>query len=482
MKKLILLVVLLAVIGAGVYFFLNFRAARVGQAAAVNIETAVVASGDLTQTISAIGKVRSRQSAMLPWKTSGTIGEISVEEGTKVKAGDKLASLTQASLPQNVILAQSDLYEAQKTLDNLTTSAEDAKIQAMQKIVTYEQDVRDAQYQLDNFTTPTNLVGLDTVEAVEEMKAKAEEARLSFEEVKYASSNDREREARKNALDGARSDYNAAVKRLQYEYDLEVAQANLERAHQDYAKWKDGPIPAAVEAAKAKVAAAESALTQSYIAAPFDGEITQVNALLGDQVSSGTQAFRLDDLSSLFVDLDVSEIDIAQLQVGQEATVTFDALQGRVYHGKVSQVAMISAGSSTTVNYRVTIEVTDPDERVLSGMTAEVEITVAQKENVILIPNQSVREENGKKVVYILRGGEGPGVPTAVEVELGISNDTNSELASGNVKAGDLLVVNPETAAQGEDQMRGFGLMGGGVRSEQPPEPDQFEKGGAQQP
>jgi len=132
----------------------------------------------------------------------------------------------------------------------------------MENIVTYEQAVKDAQYQLDNFTIPTSQDDLDAVEAIKVTKERLDQARSAFEPVKYKASGDTQRTELLEALDLAQSDYNTAVKRLGYEYDLEVAQANLEQAQADYEKWKNGSDPAEVEAMKAKVAAAEATLRQ----------------------------------------------------------------------------------------------------------------------------------------------------------------------------------------------------------------------------
>ncbi len=171
--------------------------------------------------------MRSSQTATLNWQTSGIVETISVKVGDSVVADQKLATLEQTSLPQSVILAQADLFSAQQALDDLTTTAESARIKAMQDIVTYEQAVKDAQYTLDNFTIPTSQADFDAVEAIEVTKERLDQARLAFEPVKYKASGDTQRTELLEALDLAQSDYNTAVKRLGYEYDLEVAQANL---------------------------------------------------------------------------------------------------------------------------------------------------------------------------------------------------------------------------------------------------------------
>jgi len=437
-KKLLIVIVIVAVLAAGVYAFMQWRSGQ--QASALdNLQTETAGRGQLISTIGATGQVRSSQSTVLPWKTTGTVDEVLVKVDDPVKAGDKLAMLAQTSLPQNVILAQADLVNAQTALEDLTTSAETASNQALQAISNAAQAVRDAQYQLDNYIMPAELQGMNTMEALDVMQQKLDEARLAFEPVKFRPASDPLREELKEALDQAQADYNAAVKRLDYEYALQVAQSNLHKARQDYEKWKDGPNPEDVAAAEARIAAAQAALSLAWIEAPFDGVVTQVEAQPGDQVSISTPAFRLDDLSSLLVDLSVSEVDINQIQPGQEVTLTFDAIRGKEYHAVVTQVDRVGNNVQGAIEFNVTLELTDADEDVKPGMTAAVNIVVDQLEDVLLIPNRAVRFRDGKQVVYILKDN----AVTPVTIQLGASSDTSSQVIDGELQIGDLIVLNP---------------------------------------
>jgi HlyD family secretion protein len=460
MKKIIFIVLVVVLLAGGVYGYQTYRSIKTASAAQASLKTASLELGSLSATISATGKVRSSQTATINWQTSGNVEAVSAKVGDTVQAGQKLATLEQTSLLQSVILAQADLFSAQQSLDDLTTSAETARIKAMQDIVTYEQAVKDAQYALDNFTTPTSQSDLDAVEAIKVTKERLDQARIAFEPVKYKASGDTQRKDLLEALDLAQSDYNTAVKRLGYEYDLEVAQSNLTKAQADYEKWKNGPDQAEVEAMKAKVAAAQATLRQAWIEAPFAGTITQVDAHAGDQVAASKSAFRMDDLSKLFVDLEVSEVDIDQIEIGQTVNVSFDALSGKQYAGKVSDVAMISAQTSSAVNFTVTVELTDPDSDVRPGMTSEVEIVTAQRDQALLIPNQAVRVVDGKQIVYVVQPDQ---TTKSVEVGLGVSSDAYSELLSGDLKAGDVVVLNPTSTTGTTTTTRGGmgGFFGG---------------------
>ena len=437
-KKTISLIVLAVLVIAGIiawrFYQQNKQASDTSQ-----FQTMAAERGSLVATIGATGTVRANQTAILTWQTSGSVEQVVVSLGEAVTTDQQLAQLAQTSLPQAVILAQADLVSAQKALDDLATNAEIAKTNAMRDIATYAQAVRDAQYQLDNYSVPTNQAHLETMEAVDQMSSRLEAARQAFEPYKYYPLDDSTRENLKDLLDEAQSDYNAAVRRLEYEYELEVAQNNLEKARQDYQTWKDGPSSSDIAAAQARIDAAQATINLARLNAPFPGSITSVDIKPGDQVSPGSMAFRLDDLSHLLVDLLVSEVDINRISDGQEVLLTFDAILDQEYHGIVTQVAQAGTSEQGVVDFKVTVELTDADEAVKPGMTAAVNIIVNQLDDVLRVPNRAVRLLEGKRVVYILKDGR----PQAVEITLGASSDTDSQVLSGDLKPGDLIVLNP---------------------------------------
>jgi len=217
-------------------------------------------------------------------------------------------------------------------------------------------------------------------------------------------------------------------------------EAQLSDAQREWERLKDGPDPDDLAAAQARAAAAQATLDQAHIVAPFSGLITEVTSKPGDQVSPGTPAFRLDDLSHLWVDVEVSEVDINQVKTGQPAVLTFDAILAKEYQGEVVEVAPVGNEALGVVNFKVTVELKDADEDVRPGMTSAVEIVVSQLDNAMLIPNQAVRVEEGKRVVYTL---DENGQLTAIEVTLGASSDTFSQLLEGDLQPGDVIVLNP---------------------------------------
>jgi HlyD family secretion protein len=222
---------------------------------------------------------------------------------------------------------------------------------------------------------------------------------------------------------------------------LALAKAQLDDARRNADRLKNGADPEDVAAAEARGAAAQATLDMAHVIAPFNGTITQAEPAIGNQVATGTVAFRVDDLSHLLVDVQVSEVDINTVVVGQDATLTFDAVLGRAepYHGKVVQVSQAGDTVQGVVSFVVTVELTDADELVKPGMTAAVNIVIKEQKDVVLIPNRAVRLVNSERAVYVLVNNQ----PKLIKLQLGSTDGTNSVLVSGDIKEGDPIILNP---------------------------------------
>jgi HlyD family secretion protein len=440
MKRWISILILILVVIGGGFGFRQWQMSRQASRLAI-YQTEIVARGELIATVGGTGTVHANQTAVLTWQTSGTVDFVLVQVGDRVSEGQELATLKRESLPQTIILAQAELTEAKKALDDLYTNADTAKTNAMQAIARYADAVRDAQYRLDNFTVPSNQAGMDAIEALDKMKANLDAARQAFEAVKNRPLEDPLRKELKEKLDIAQSDYNAAVRRVELEYNLQVAISNLEKARQDYEKWKDGPSAEDIAAIEARIAAAQATLNLAHLTAPFSGTITEVKIKAGDQVSPGSVAIRIDDLASLLVDVRISEVDVNRIRVGQDASLVFDAILNKTYQGKVKEVSPVGTVTQGVVDFIVTIELTNADQDVKPGMTAAVNIVVNQLSDVLLVPNRAVRLSGGKRIVYVLRDGQHVAVP----ITLGASSETYSEVIEGELRVGDEVILNPPT-------------------------------------
>ena len=422
-------------------------------------DTYEVQKGDLIAIVGATGSVRANQSTSISWQTSGRVAEVSVAVDDKVKKGQLLATLDNTSLPQSIILATAELVDAKRALQNLQDSSV-AKAQAYLNLAQAQLDLETA---LDNRgrkdyrrASDNTLDGIraDLVLARDNME-KAEDYYRVFEE-RY-SEEDPLRAAALSQLVNARKQYQKAQYNMNYalsypdadevskaEAQVQFAEATLADAQREYDRLKDGPDPDDLAAAEARVNAISATIEMASLKAPFSGTVSEVNAMPGDLVNAGTVSFRIDDLSHLLMDVEVPEVDINKVELEQTATIVFDSIQGKEYKGMVVEIGRVGNTTANGVNFKVTVELLPADKEVLPGMTSAVNIIVKQLEGVITIPNRAIRIRDGKRVVYRLVDG----IPEMVEVGLGSSSETISEIISDNIEIGNLIILNPPADMQ----------------------------------
>lgn len=466
LKRILWTILALAVVGAAAFFWFN---GRTQAADGTTYQTEAVRRGTLTASVGATGTVRAGQSALLTWQTGGRVESVQVVIGQAVSQDEILASLAQTSLSQGIILAEADLVNAQKNLDDLLDSTL-AQAQA-------EQNLANALQALDDAQKNVNKISYDRAsdDLIEKTEAELDLAKLQVSRAEDAYKMMQNRpdgdslkaQALLN-LSNARLNRDNLIAKLnwykgsyseldaqKYRAALAVAEAQVADARREIERLKDGPNPDDIAAAKARVAAAQATLDQAKILAPFDGVVTAVEPQPGDLVTTGKTAFRVDDLSHLLVDVQISEVDINSVEVGQPVTLAFDAVQGKSYNGEIVKASGVGDAASGAVNFTVTVELTDADEQVKPGMTAAVTIRVKEVKDALLVPNRAVRVVNGQRVVYILKDG----LLTPVTVRLGATSDSMSEVVGGDLQAGDTIVLNPPSNAFGP----GGGGPGGGM-------------------
>ena len=419
-------------------------------------QTAVVERGSLVAVVGATGIVEPRQTANLNWQTTGRVEKVYVNLNDQVEEGEILADLADNTLPQSVILAQADLVDARKALEDLINS-DTQRAEAYRALLEAQSDLKDAeddrnQWNYNNasweriYTARTELI-----EREEELK----DAQAAFDQLSDLPDDDEQKIEAKTALDEARLERDKALRALNYILgkaysqqvaedfaDYEVALAKLQDAQREWERVKDGPNPDDIKAAEARVAAAEATLSLGELEAPFAGTVTGAVPKVGDYVSANTSGFRIDDLSELLVKVDISEVDINRVELGQKVELSFDAIIGETYHGEVVEVSDVGKDTGGGVDFEVTLEILDADNLVRPGMTAAVNIVVSEIKDALIVPNRAIRLRNGQRVVYLLKDNR----LEAVEVVVGASSDTHSEIVKGNVAEGDLVVLNPPPA------------------------------------
>ncbi|MBM3151109.1 MAG: efflux RND transporter periplasmic adaptor subunit [Chloroflexi bacterium] len=453
MKKYRTLIIIGVVVASLVAVFFIVRSRQQAQSA-TDLQTVVAERGALTAIVGATGAVRANQTAILAWQTSGAVDSVAVQPGDEVQAGDVLATLAQDSLSQNIILAQADLVAAQRNLEMAQDSGT-SRAQAQLALL-------NAQKAYD--TARNNLAALEDrgradPETVENAWAQyiiarqaADTAQTNYDRLAERPEDDPLRAQAYTTLYNALQARDRAYNNWNYYFaqpsarelaeaggKLALAEAQLEDAQREWDRQADGPDPDDIAAAQARVTAIQATLNLARLATPFGGTVTEVRPLPGDQATPGTAAFRVDDLSSLRVDVQISEVDINSIRVGQPVTLAFDAILDRTYRGEVVEVAQVGTVIQGVVSFNVTVELQDPDELVKPGMTAAVTIVVNELQGVLMVPNRAVRLVEGQRVVYVLQNGQA----VRVDITLGASSDLVSEVVGGDLQEGDLIILNP---------------------------------------
>lgn len=225
----------------------------------------------------------------------------------------------------------------------------------------------------------------------------------------------------------------------QAEHDLEVARDSLARISSGLApgvtendiRMQETRIKQAEAIARAREADATALVT----CAPIAGVVVSVPAKAGEAVNLGTVLFTVADLGRLKMVINVDELDITQVKLGQQATVTCDAMPARTFQAEVSQIATEGIIKEGVASYGVTLTFKDPKDLKVS-MTGTARILITSKQDALVVPAEAVRQSKGRKVVMVMKDG----TPVEVEVTVGQSNSTLTEILSG-VKEGDRILL-----------------------------------------
>ena len=212
---------------------------------------------------------------------------------------------------------------------------------------------------------------------------------------------------------------------------------------------------ATIQQRQAELDAAQVNLDYADIVSPVDGIVVSRNVTMGQTVASSFQTPTLfliaSDLTKMEVDTNVSESDVGGIKQGDKSTFTVDAFPKRTFEGTVSQVRQSPQTVQNVVTYDVVISVTNSDLALMPGMTTANRIITDQRKDVIRVPNQALRympsglageNESGQAQIWVLRNEQ----PISVPVVIGLEDDNFTEIVSGDVTAGDLVVTAQEVA------------------------------------
>ncbi len=255
-----------------------------------------------------------------------------------------------------------------------------------------------------------------------------------------------------------------------------VARADLDLARTNYqdALEQVGVSQDQMEQARAALASAALDLAHTTIYSPVNGIVVSRNVDVGQTVAASLQAPTLfiiaQDLTKMQVDANVSESDIGGITEGKEAEFTVDAYPNQPFKGTVVQVRNAPISIQNVVTYDVVIGADNRDLKLKPGMTANVTIVRARKEQTLRVSSAALRfklpgtpTERKKIAVWVL---DPAGIPRAVPIKPGISDATYTEVVEGDVREGDAAIIGMESAegSARKDLPPGFGVGPKGIR------------------
>jgi HlyD family secretion protein len=366
-NKKILIGVGIAVVLGGVAYA-NFRFKRVE---GVTVHTETIQKRDLKAIVSASGKIQPKRFVNISADTSGRVTELAVQEGDRVKQGQFLLQIDPRNLRTRVQSGEASLGAARSQLQQMRLSLESAKTALKQ--------AEDAYKRQQNLAKG----GLTTKETLERA----------------------ENDLAMRRADLASQEQNLRTLQLRTEQE----QATLENARTDLSKVR--------------------------IESPIDGIITRRNieqgetAVVGTMNNAGTVLLQVADMSVIEAEVEVDETDIPNVQLGQMATITVDAINGKTFTAKVTEIGnspIQATGSAATqaTNFKVTLQVEGQIPDVRPGFTCTADITTATRAQALSVPIQAttvrevVLDDKGQVVREAATPGRRPSSTTVQASEL----------------------------------------------------------------
>ncbi|MBG0784455.1 MAG: efflux RND transporter periplasmic adaptor subunit [Anaerolineaceae bacterium] len=434
-------VVLAVVVIIGLVIVIRNRNNQVNLAESLsNLETEPYQRQNLNAGIYGTGTVESAQTAVLTWSASGIVGDITVSLGQSVHKDDVLMTLDPASVSADILQAQIDVINAQNNLDNLNTNWQADLAQA-------KLDLLKAQTDLDDLSTERKIMNYQRCsdERIEEFEDDLDQAQKTYDFFQNADTLKAVNTAQAN-LDYCMADFSESEV-AEAELKVELAEAKVAELQDQVDLLSNGPDPEQTTILETQLAMAQSRMDSIQVEAPFDGVVTVLSVQPGDVVKAGAQAVQLDDLSHLFLDVQISEVDIPLVEIGQPAELVFDAYYEDTFSGEVVEISPVGSSIQGVVEYAVRIQLEDGDGKIKPGMTASVNIIVEEKDDVLVVPNSAIVTLDGQEQVFVNRNGNFVAVP----VTLGSYSDYYSEIIEADIEEGELIVIDPPSELTGGD-------------------------------
>jgi HlyD family secretion protein len=448
-KWLMGLLVAIPLIGIGSYVAYNQLVTVPQQRAQRKIQTAAVTRGNLTVLVSANGTVQPESSVNVSPKTSGVLKQLLVKEGDFVKPGQIVAYMDNSNIQGQLLQSQGNLAAAQANLNKLIAGSR-------------SQDIAQAQAQVDEATASLQkLVAGNRSQDIAQAQANLNKVQATYRQAAEDLRRNQKLQAQgaisQQALSLARSTHDSAqaqVDQSQQALNLlkagsrseDIAQARsvLNQRQQALNLLKAGSRPEDIAQSRAQVMAAQGAVAivqrsidDTVIRAPFAGIIARKYAdpgafvaptTAGSAVTSATSSSILSLASTNEIVAQVAEASIAQIRVGQVATIKLDAYSSKTFTGKVTQVATQSLVQQNVTSFEVKVSVADPQRLLHAGMNATVDFQAGELNQVLVVPTASIVQQKNAQGVFVAKKG---GDPVFTPIVVGTTVNDKTEVKSG---------------------------------------------------
>ncbi|MCX6044854.1 MAG: efflux RND transporter periplasmic adaptor subunit [Chloroflexi bacterium] len=474
MRTFLIALVLLILLAVGGWFgYQNYWLPRQTVAAKPHYITMQARRDTLASTISATGNLEAAAQVSLAFRSAGgRVGHVLVSEGQRVTKGQRLAELETTDLTLALAQAKVNLEISQAQLEKLQTpptssdlAVARAAVDVAEASVTGAQSmVNSAQAGYNQLLASTSADQKTVDEAqLRQAEAKVTQAQHAYNDVKGlpnvgALPQSVQLEQATLALEAARAQaavieqgpnqaqVAAALNQIaQAQVGVHQAQSNVVTAKSRLQTLLDGPKKADVEIAEAQVRQtqlaqlqAQNNLSNAQLIAPRDGIISQVNIHEGEMAGGAQPALVLTDLASLQMKVFVDEIDMHQVQVGQRAQLSVDALPGEQITGKVTDISPTANRVSGVIAYEVTILPDATQAALRAGMSATALITTAQVKDAVLLPNRFIQIDHQTKQAFVYKMVNDQ--PVVQTIQFGLRTDNDSQVLTG-LAAGDQVAL-----------------------------------------
>lgn len=367
---------------------------------ALDVEAAQAQRRDIATYLTLDGQIAPLEQSTLSFQQSGPIAAVYVNQGDHVSAGELLAKIDDSTLRAQLAQVEAQIAQA----------SSQAQSSALNVPITQQQ----------------------TTQATASAKAALANAKLTYDQDSQLF---KQGYVSQSQLEQARAQYVAA----QTQYNTAVAnQGTTGVQSSNAAAARD-----AVRAAQAQANVLRTQIGQTALYSPFDGVVTARLADPGAMASPGTPVLAVSKVNSVWVNVNIPDVDLAYVHAGTPVTFTASQLGSRTFKGTISTVNAVP--TQGTLSYQARIRQPNPDAALRGGMLVSATIQKERHDNAIVVPRQAVAQTDQGSNVFVV----GPDHKAhEVPVQVGLQTDTLSEVNSPQIKPGTMVITTRPDALQ----------------------------------